>query len=55
VLAVLAQRLSATAAELAQALGDNTKAGTESVWQALQRLLKRGAVIQDGRQYRLPA
>jgi hypothetical protein len=55
VLAALAQQQSATAAELAKALGDNTKAGTKAVWQALQRLLKRGAVIREGQQYRLPA
>jgi hypothetical protein len=54
VLAVLAQRQSATAAELAKALGDDTKAGTKTVWQALQRLLKRGAVLREGQQYRLP-
>jgi carbohydrate-binding DOMON domain-containing protein len=55
ILAVLAQRQSATAAELAKALGDSTKAGTKAVWQALQRLLKRGEVIREGQQYRLPA
>lgn len=54
VLAVLAQHQPATAAELAKALGDSTKAGTKAVWQALQRLLKRGAVIREGQQYRLP-
>ena len=54
VLTVLAQRQSATAAELASALGDSTKAGTKAVWQALQRLLKRGAVIREGQHYRLP-
>jgi biotin operon repressor len=51
VLATLAQRQPATAAELAKALG----VGTKAVWQALQRLQKRGAVIQEDRQYRLPA
>jgi len=55
VLAVLAERQAATAAELAKALGDSSKAGTKTVWQALQRLLKRGAVIRQGQQYRLPA
>jgi hypothetical protein len=55
VLAALAQHQAATAAELAKAVGDDTKAGTKSVWQALQRLLKRGAVIREGQQYRLSA
>jgi predicted transcriptional regulator len=51
----LTHRQPATAAELATVLGDRTKAGTKKVWQVLQRLVKRGAVHQDGRQYRLPA
>jgi hypothetical protein len=54
VLTILAQRQRATAAELASALGDSTKAGTKTVWQALQRLLKRGAVIREGQHYQLP-
>ena len=54
VLTILAERQRATASELASALGDSTKAGTKAVWQALQRLLKRGAVIREGQQYRLP-
>lgn len=51
---LLTQRHSATASELAKMLGDETKAGTKKVWQALQRMLKRGAVLQEGKQYRLP-
>lgn len=54
VLAALAQRQPATAAEIAKALGDSTKAGTKTVWQALQRLCDSGKVLKEGRQYRLP-
>ncbi len=54
VLAALAQRQPATAAELAQVLGDSTKVGTKTVWQALQRLYNSGKVLREGRQYRLP-
>ena len=54
VLTILAERQRATASELASALGDSTKAGTKAVWQALQRLLNRGAVIREGQHYRLP-
>ena len=54
VLTILAQRQRATAGELAKVLGDSTKQGTKAVWQALQRLVKRGAVIREGQQYRLP-
>ena len=54
VLAVLAQRPSATAAEVAKALGDNSKAGVKRVWQALKRLCDNGRVLQEGREYRLP-
>jgi biotin operon repressor len=50
VLAALAQCQPATAAEIAQALGDSTK----TVWQALQRLCDSGKVLKEGRQYRLP-
>ena len=55
VLAVLAQRPSATAAEIAQALGDGSKQGVKTIWQALQRLAKGGRVVKDGKQYRLAA
>jgi biotin operon repressor len=55
VLAALAQRQPATAAELAKALGYSTKAGTKTVWQALQRLCDSGKVYREGtKQYRLP-
>jgi hypothetical protein len=54
VLATLAHRASATPAELSKALGDDTKAGTKRVWQALQRLCKSGKVVQEGKRYRLP-
>ncbi len=54
VLAALAQRQPATAAELAKAVGYSTKAGTKTVWQALQRLYNSGKVLREGRQYRLP-
>jgi predicted transcriptional regulator len=54
VLAALAQRQPATAAEIAQALGDSTKPGTKTVWQALQRLCDSGKVLKEGKQYRLP-
>jgi hypothetical protein len=53
VLAALTQRELATAADLAKALGDASKAGIKTVWQALQRLAERGEVIRAGRQYRL--
>jgi predicted transcriptional regulator len=54
VLATLAQRQPATAAEVAKALGYSTKAGTKTVWQALQRLSDSGKVCREGkRQYRL--
>jgi len=53
VLAVLAQRQPATAAELATALGDNSKPGIKRVWQALQRLCHSGKVLRKDKQYRL--
>jgi hypothetical protein len=53
VLAALAHQQSATPAEIAHALGDDSKQGTKTVWQALQRLCKSGKVVKDGKQYRL--
>jgi hypothetical protein len=53
VLAVLAQQQPATAAEVAKALGDHSKAGVKRIWQALQRLCKSGKVVVTGKEYRL--
>jgi hypothetical protein len=53
VLATLAHQHTATAAEIAKALGDDTKQGTKTVWQALQRLCKSGKVQKQGKQYQL--
>ena len=53
ILATLAPHQSMTPAEIAQALGDGTKQGTKTVWQALQRLAKSGKVLKIGRFYRL--
>lgn len=55
VLAVLAQRQSATPAEIAQALGDNSKKNIKTIWQALQRLATSGRVRKDGKRYHLAA
>ena len=55
VLAALAYRQPATPAELAEAMGDSSKKGIKGVWQVLQRLQKRGGVIQQGKRYQLPA
>jgi hypothetical protein len=53
VLAALAHQQSATAAEIAQALGDSTKQGIKTVWQALQRLCKSGRVLKQAKRYQL--
>jgi Arc/MetJ-type ribon-helix-helix transcriptional regulator len=53
VLAALEHQQPATAAELATALGDNTRQGVKTVWQALQRLSKSGRVLKQGKRYQL--
>jgi len=53
VLMVLADHQPATPTQVAQVLGDSTKAGIKRVWQSLQRLRGSGKVLREGKQYRL--